>query len=1473
LNKKGSVLIIGGGVAGIQAALDLAEGGIKVYLVEKKSSIGGTMAQLDKTFPTNDCSMCILSPKMVETGRHLNIKLLTNAQVLSVDGKPGNFKVRIKKNARYVDIEKCKGCGDCSKACPVDVLSSYEENLATRKAIYREFDQAVPGAFIIEKKGTPPCKAACPIHLNAHGYVMAVKAGEMERAREIVREEKNFVFAATAARVCTHPCEKECKRREVDDEPVAIRRIKRFITDWEFEKYKGPKIDKSIQEEKGKRVAIIGAGPAGLSAAFDLRKKGYKVTVYEALPKGGGMLLTGIPAYRLPKEILEKEVKVVEEMVEMRYNTKIDKKLFEKIVKDYDAVFVATGAHRSRSMRIPGEDLEGVYHAVEVLKKINFGEKVELGKKVMVVGGGNSAMDAARSALRLGAKVVVAYRRSRKEMPAIPEEVEAAEKEGIEFHFLRNPVEFIGEEKRLKKVKLIKMELGEPDESGRRRPVPIPGSEYEVEVDSILLAIGEKPDLSFITDEIELTDWGTIKVDELTLQSSLSKVFAGGDCVTGPATFIEAIAHGKRAAISIDRFLSGKDLRKGREHELPFKSELTGDKERAYTKKRLEAREIPLEERVSSFKEVEKSPSADDVKEEAKRCINCSVCSECMLCVTACEPEAIVHEDEEKIEEIEVGAIILAPGFDEFEPLVISEYGFRRYKNVVTSIQFERILCASGPFGGEVRRPSDGRHPKKIAWIQCVGSRDKRNPYCSSVCCMYAVKEAVIAKEHAKDIQPTIFFMDIRSYGKDFDKYVERAKKEYGIRFVYARPGSIEEDEETKDLILTYEEEGRLKRERFDMVVLSVGLKPPKDYKELQEIFKIGVDEYGFVKTSSFSPIEIREGVYVAGAFEGPKDIPESVAQASAAAGKVQEFLSQVRNSEIEIKEFPPERNVFGEPLRIGVFVCHCGINIGGVVNVKEVVEFAKKLPGVVYATDNLYTCSADTQEKIKEIIKEHRLNRVVVAACTPRTHEPLFQSTIREAGLNRYLFEMANIRDQNSWVHMDLPKDATEKAKDLVRMAVAKARKLKPLETKQIPVNKKALIIGGGIAGMTAAKGIAEAGFEVFLVEKNSFLGGNATKIYHTIDNEDVTKFLKKLIQEIEKHPKIKIFKNTTVERVEGFVGNFVSELSNKEKIEHGVTIIATGAEEYEPKEYLYQEDERVITQRRLEEILEKNDKWENKIVVMIQCVGSRNEEHPYCSRVCCTEAVKNALKIKEKYPETEVFVLFRDIRTYGKKEPYYELARSKGVIFLRFSEDNPPEVIKENGRLFVKFFDKILEREVSITPDLLVLSAGIVPSHENNKIISKLYKIPLHEDGFFLEAHMKLRPVDFATEGVYLCGLAHGPKFIDEAIAQAEATVARALLILNKDYIETEGKIARVNERTCVGCGFCAEVCPYQAIELKEKNVLGYKKTVAQVNEALCKGCGNCASSCRSNSIDLDGFANVELVSAFEELLTEEV
>jgi len=848
--------------------------------------------------------------------------------------------------------------------------------------------------------------------------------------------------------------------------------------------------------------------------------------------------------------------------------------------------------------------------------------------------------------------------------------------------------------------------------------------------------------------------------------------------------------------------------------------------------------------------------------------INKDYCIGCGICQGVCKAKAVEYDREDEEVELNIGAIILAPGFDEYIPPEANLYGYGKYKNVVTSIEFERILSASGPYAGRVLRPSDGDIPEKVAFLQCIGSRDytgKGQPYCSSVCCMYTAKEAVIAHEHMHQIKPTIFSMDIRAYGKDFDKYIERAQEEYGVKYIRSRISSIREVPETKDLKIRYEtEDGKVLEEDFHMVVLAVGLNPPDDAKYLAEKFGIELNEFGFAQTDKFNSVQSsKPGIFVCGAFSSPKDIPDTVTQASAAAGCVNQLLYEQRGTLITEKTLPPEIYVNGQPPRIGVFICHCGINIGGFVDVPEVTKYASTLPNVVLTDRNLYTCSADTQTIIKDKIEEYYLNRIIVASCTPRTHEPLFQETIREAGLNRYLFQMANIRDQCSWVHMNEPEKATQKAKDLVRMAVNKARRIEPIDRIKLPVTSKALIIGGGISGMVAALNFASQEYETFLVEKQEELGGFAKHIYTTLEKGNVQDFLSNLISSVKANKFIHTYTDAEIESIDGYIGNFKTSVvhgKNKERaeFEHGVIIVATGAKEYQPTEYLYGNNGNVILQSEFEKILNTTDKINSKkSIVMIQCVGSRNEEHPYCSKMCCAEAIKNALLAKEKNPDIEITILFRDIRTYGFKEKFYRKAREKGIIFLQYDDKNPPSVISEDSALKVEVTTPRKEK-LNITSDLLVLSAGIYANRGENEELAKMLKVPLNDDNFFLEAHVKLRPVDFATEGVFVAGLAHCPKTIEDSIAQANAAVSRACTILSKDEIEAEGKTAMIIAERCIGCGMCVENCAYNAIELVEDRRFG---TIAKINQVLCKGCGACSGNCRCAAIDVLGFSGEQI------------
>ncbi|MFC2018596.1 NAD(P)-binding protein [Chloroflexota bacterium] len=1472
-DKIGAVIVVGGGIGGIQASLDLAESGYKVYLVEESPAIGGKMAQLDKTFPTNDCSMCTLSPKLVECGRHPNIELLTYSDLVDIQGEPGDFRAKVLKRSRFIDFEKCTGCGECVDVCPVKIESEFDEGVGLRKATYRPYAQAFPNVFTIDKRDRSPCTLTCPAGINAHGYVALTSMGKTEEAYRLIQEE--LPFPGIIGRICPHPCESECRRAQVD-KPVAICDLKWYVAD---------KIDAvpvpEKKADKGKKAAIIGSGPAGLTAAYYLALEGYQPTIFEALPVIGGMLSVGIPEYRLPRDIIKKETELLQQLgVEFKVNARLgqDFGLDDLAKQGYEAVFVAVGAHKSQKLGIPGEDAGGVVQGVDFLRDLNLGKKPAVGKKVAIVGGGNVAIDAARSALRLGAgQITILYRRSRAEMPASDEEVEAAIDEGVQIEYLTAPVEVVAQKGKVVGVKCQRMELGEPDASGRRRPVPIPGSEFVVETDMLIPAIGQASDLSFLEgSDINVGPKSTVEVNPLTLATSRPGVFAGGDCQSGPGIAIEAVAAGKRAAESIRRYFEGEDMEEGRTLEKQKPENLRDISDEEEEKPREEMADSNLKKRKVSFDEVRSGFTEEQALREASRCLNCGGCSVCLQCVAACKADAIDHCQQDELVELRAGSVILSPGYDVFDARLKGEFGYGRYKNVVSSLEFERILSASGPFEGKVLRPGDRKHPKKIAWVQCVGSRDTDvgNGYCSSVCCMYAVKEAAIAREHQPDLDLTIFYNDIRAFGKGFEVYYENTKKS-GVRFVKSLISGVKELQQSQNLLLSYRDNGEVQEEEFDMVVLSVGLCIPPKLRELAAKVGVELDRYGFCQTDEFSPTRTsRPGVFVCGAFEGPKDIPETVMQASGAAAQASAILAPVRGTLVTGKEYPPERDVAGEPPRIGVFVCHCGINIGGIVNVPEVVEYARTLPNVILAEENLYTCSQDTQERMKDKIKELGINRVVVASCTPRTHEPLFQETIKGAGLNRYLFSMANIRDQCSWVHREEKEDATEKSKDLVRSAVARSRISAELSQVAMSVVPTALVVGGGIAGMQAALGLAQQGFGVYLVEKNEKLGGLAWRVHLTWQGSDVQAYLKGLIEKVSAHPLISVYTGAEVVEASGHIGNFSTKIKpgsgETVEIKHGVVIIATGGQEYQPTEYLYGKDPRVMTLLELEDkVLNSTEEvLEAENLVMIQCVGSREEARNYCSRVCCTQAVTTALKLKELKPQMNIYILYRDIRTYGLREDIYHEAREKGITFIRYEPEDKPQV-ESGDKLAVLVTESSLGEKVLLKADILALAAAVLPNSEN-KEISQLFKVSRDENDFFLEAHVKLRPVDFAGEGLFFCGLAHGPKSIDESISQAEAAVSRACTVLSKESIQVGGVVSSVDILKCNGCGLCETVCPFGAINMEYNERL--KRNVAVVTEASCKGCGLCAATCRSVTVDLKGFSDSEILEMIDALQAAE-
>jgi len=1396
--------------------------------------------------------------------------LLTNTELLDLKGDPGNFSAIVRQEPRYVDLAKCTSCGECTKVCPISLPNEYDEDLSERKAIFKQYPQAIPGAFGISKRSTAPCKATCPAHVSIQGYIALINEGKYREALELFKED--HPFPGICGRVCHHPCEEICTRSDVD-QPLAIRELHRYLADYEL--IQDEKYVPETAEPRDEKVAVVGSGPAGLTAAYSLARAGYQVTVFEKLPVKGGMMAVGIPEYRLPREILQDEIETIEKMgVTIKTGVTFGKDITLETLKvdGFSALFMAIGLHGGRALGVENEDVDGVLQGIEFLRDSAMGKDVPIGKDVIVVGGGNVAIDVALTAKRKGAEnVTLVCLESRDQMPAWQHEIEEALEGEIEIVNSFGPKSFfIDKSNRVSGIE-FKTCTAVFDEEGRFNPRYDENECQPIFGDTIIISIGQSTDLEHIKEQsIGISRPGGLEADPVTLQTPIDWVFAGGDAFYGPKSVVDAVACGKEAAESIHRFINGLDLAEGREQIWEFEKP---DTSMEALKPRTTVRCLDPQARECNFLEVSFGYNETEARVEADRCLRCGICSECYQCVKACLAEAVDHTQVPVEKDITVGSVVLSAGADTYDPSALKEfYHYGSNPNVMTSLEFERILSASGPTMGHLVRPSDEKEPKKVAWLQCVGSRDTNkcgNGYCSSVCCMYAIKDAMIAKEHSGgDLDCAVFYMDIRSFGKDYEKYYNRARDREGIRFEKARVHTIYDDPDTRDLRLVFADEtGQMTEETFDMVVLSVGLQVTPSTVELAKKLDIDLNKYNFVDSDPFAPVATsRPGVYTCGTLQGPKDIPSSVTEASAAASAAGADVAEARGQDARVVEVPDEIDVAGQDSRIGVFVCNCGINIGGVVDVPAIKEYAESLPGVVFADENLFTCSQDTQEKIKEKIKEENLNRVVVASCSPKTHAPMFMDTLEACGLNKYLFEMANIRNQDSWVHANNPEVATAKAKDLVRAAIARSATLNPLHEKVIPVNKKALVIGGGIAGLNAALDLARQGFNSTVIEKSSDLGGMARKLHHTIEGGDIRAYLDQLIEQVDAEDKIDVLTDAQVVGFEGFQGNFTTEVvlganGDKREIDHGVIIVATGGGEYQPKEYLYGQDERIVTQVSLGDRLGEKGADDLSSVVMIQCVGSRNEENENCSRICCQNAVKNALEIKKLNPDANIFILYRDMRTYGLLEDYYTEARKQGVIFIRFDKDHPPQVNANNGDLSVLVKDHVLQQDVEIDCDLLALSAGVTAS--DTEALSRIMKLNRNPEGFFIEAHVKLRPVDMGSDGIFLCGMAHGPKLITETIAQARAAASRAITFLAKDSIKLSAITAKVDTEHCVECLTCVRSCPFGVPQFN------IQAGEIEIDEALCQGCGVCAGVCPRQAIQLSFYEDEQITCKIDALL----
>jgi heterodisulfide reductase subunit A-like polyferredoxin len=1425
--------------------------------------------------------MCTISPKLVEAGRHNNIEILTQTEVMGVTGQAGNFQVRLQSQPRYVDLESCVACNDCVDVCPVIVPDDFNEGLVQKRAIYKRYPQAFPNAYGITKLGIAPCRDACPQGQRAQGYIALIREGRWDDALRVIKMDNPF--PGICGRICNHRCEEACNRVLVD-EPINIRALKRFVTDKVYENERQP--IEPAERLHSETVAIIGAGPCGLTAAQDLVQTGYGVTIFEAMPVAGGMLRLGVPEYRLPTEIIEREVQdIIDQGVELHLDHQIND-LDALFTQGFDAVLIAVGAHEGIRLPIPGSDLEGVIINTHFLRDVRLGRYDDpgpnvpkLGHKVVVLGGGNVAIDCARSAIRLGCEVELACLESREQMPAHSWEVDAAEAEGVVIH-AGHSFERIqsGSDGRVQSMVLGKVESFHFDESGRLNLVKVPDSEISIDCDSVIFSVGQRAGLAFIPDDagVGMTSQQTIAINPNTMAATRPGVFAAGDSVSGTAFVIEAVASGHTAAQSIIRYLRGEQLEPPPKPDLPVvvisQEEIEGRLARGEIQRqpRVPMPELPVSQRSDNFAEVEGGYDDESAQAEAARCLACGICSECMSCVFACGRDAIDHDQVAVDQTIDVGAIVLAPGYQTYQAELAEEFGYGRYPNVVTSLQFERLLSASGPTMGHIHRPSDHETPRRIAFLQCIGSRDQDHDYCSAVCCMYAAKEAMIAKEHDPSLEIDVFLMDMRAFSKGYWRYFEQARDRYGIRFTRCRISQVFQDPETHNLVLQSQDEtGRLSIEEYDLVVLSVGMEISPEVQDLGRRLGVELDEYGFCHTARFNPLETSQsGIYAIGPFREPKDIPESVIESSGAAAAVAQRLSPARFSLTTTPTFPPEIDISDQEARIGVFVCHCGSNIGGYLDVPEVTEFAAGLPHVTHAEANLYTCSQDSIEHITETVKEMGLNRVVVASCTPLTHQPLFQDSIRSAGLNPFLFEMANIRNQCSWVHSDDQPAATAKAKELVHMAVARAALLEAQTTMEVPVNPTALVVGGGAAGMTAALALAGQGFPVHLVEREPQLGGNLLHVRLGHNAKDPQEILAEFIEQVQSHPNIQTHVETEVVASRGFMGSFSSTLErdgDQIEIDHGATILATGGREYRGPEFGYGTDPRVVTQQEFEQQLFSGDAAPQR-VVMIQCIGPAET---YCSRICCTTALKNALQLKQRNPEAEITILHRDIRTYGFKERLYQQTREAGVIFIRYPDDQPPRLDLQTN-ILVEVDSLEFERTIQLNPDQVVLSMPIVPQ-EDAKQISKRFKVPLDSDGFFLEAHVKLRPVDFSSEGVFMAGMAHYPKLLDETMIQAFAAASRAARVLSRETLSAGGRVAVVDPSQCTGCLTCLRTCPFGVpIMQSTQSGVGAILGAAMIEPAVCQGCGSCVAECPAQAIELKHFTDAQLQAKVHALLS---
>ena len=1477
----GAALIVGGGAAGIICALDLAEAGYRVHLVERASALGGHVTQYDKVFPYEKCSVCAITPKIKEAAQHANIEVLTSAELTQLSGTPGAFRARITQHPRFVDPATCTTCGECVPVCPVTIADTYNEGLSKRKAIGKLYQLAIPPTFAVVKNGHSPCKRACPLHTSVQGALDLIAAGRFAEAYAIATEANPL--PSICGRVCDLACESACTRGEVD-EPLAIASLLRFANEWGLEHGTPPSATVRYDE----RVAVIGAGPAGLAAARELALLGYRVTVFEAQPEPGGTLRYAVPEYRLPKAALASDIaRIVALGVEIRTGQMAGRDFtLNGLLSEssgYRAVLLAVGLQHAQRAALPGNQLDGVVAAPDLpVSEPESSATPVAARRVVVVGDDAQAVDSARTCLRLGAaSVLLMSEGSATTSLGLAQLRAAAAREGVTITSDLTAVEIVGED-RVTGVRARRHPAGQSGANGGPDSPATGKLEeaaelVEIPCDLVVLPVARQlaNEIAQSDPKLDIRD-GRIALDEATMATSRPGIFAAGAAAFGQAhTPVEAIATGRQAARGIHNYLRGEQLVAVRDSLMDEARPSQATLDHVVHSSRLSPPPTPQGTQLS-WQEAARGFSPDAARTEAQRCLDCAVCGECNACVTACGPGALRHGARDQVLEREVGAVVAAIGFDGDDLERYAELGYGRYQNVISSFALERLLSLNGPTFGDLRRPSDNAHPRRVAFIQPWAS-EATSSASGHLAGLYATKEAMLAAERLGEVECDVFLNDLPAAGKGLNDFSARAEHA-GVRSIVGQPSSVEEDGDTGDLIVRWiDAEDQQHTQRYDLVVLSVGLRPPRAAAALSATLGIDLDGDGFCATDPLTPVRTsRAGVFVAGAFSGPRDIPSTTAQASAAAAEVMIALADSRGTRLPAsKSFPAERDVSEEPVRIGAFICRCSATDDRVVNSAETTRYASSLPDVVFATTLDFACLPEGLARIRQAIAEQQLNRVVVAGCSPRSKEGVLQGALRGAGLNPFLLEMANIREHVAWPHKDQPEQATEKAQRLVRAAVMRARLLSPLHRSAAHYRSEVLVLGGGLAGMTAALALADMGHTVHLVEQGDQLGGRALHPVLPADEaRRVRQHVTALRDRLQAHDGVHVYQHTQLAAMQGFSGAFTSTLVEADgrrlHVEHGATIVATGACQERPQIYGLGTNPSVVTHVDVVRMLDEGDPSLAQ-ARRVGIVAAAQQGAVRCTDASCRALVATALRLAADDPLRQVTVWLpaEPGRTaFLEKNAAVDRARTAGVAFVPLSTNHLPPVRLTGGT--VVYADSAASDEpVEPTVDLLVLVTPTVPSPGTEELAS-LLRVTLTDDGFFsvsdraLHPEAHLRPIDFTREGIFVCGEANGTQSISETLSQAYGAAARAAALLSQPARMVGGSVSEVDQGTCITCLTCVRVCPIGV------PVIDRQAQKAYIEPRLCKGCGICVSQCPVHAITLHHATNPQLLATQEALLT---